>query len=427
MAPGFAVLDLETTGLFPGGHDRIIEIAIVVLGSDAEPLEEFATLINPQRDVGPTSIHGLTASDVSAAPLFSTIAGEVLHRLRGRIVVGHNVAFDIRFLGHETSRLGVSLPRVQSICTLGLVHKLGMALPSHRLANCCAALGIAHESGHDALEDAKATAALFRELRRRYPSVPIMDPLQAEDRFDVAWPEVPVSARPLGRTEARSIRTGRSSGVGDLLRRLPLRAGSANVGEYQELLERVLEDRRVTLSELSSLESLARECQIGQSEAEAVHHAYLRGLARVALADGLISENERAELEEVASLLGFSREVVRQVLEEERCQDASSEAHESEILVGGEELRGRTVCFTGELRCTIGGLPVSRETAQALATNAGLVVAKGVTKRLDILVVADSDTQSAKGRKAREYGTRIMAEPVFWRRIKAPVDGLRTV
>jgi DNA polymerase III epsilon subunit-like protein len=27
--PGFAVIDLETTGLFPGGHDRIVELAVV--------------------------------------------------------------------------------------------------------------------------------------------------------------------------------------------------------------------------------------------------------------------------------------------------------------------------------------------------------------------------------------------------------------
>ena len=27
--PGFAVLDFETTGLFPGGHDRVVEVAVV--------------------------------------------------------------------------------------------------------------------------------------------------------------------------------------------------------------------------------------------------------------------------------------------------------------------------------------------------------------------------------------------------------------
>lgn len=31
---GYAVVDVETTGLFPGGHDRIAEIAIVQVDSD---------------------------------------------------------------------------------------------------------------------------------------------------------------------------------------------------------------------------------------------------------------------------------------------------------------------------------------------------------------------------------------------------------
>ena len=26
--PGFAVIDFETTGLFPGGHDRVVEAAV---------------------------------------------------------------------------------------------------------------------------------------------------------------------------------------------------------------------------------------------------------------------------------------------------------------------------------------------------------------------------------------------------------------
>lgn len=26
---GYAVVDVETTGLFPGGHDRIVEVAVV--------------------------------------------------------------------------------------------------------------------------------------------------------------------------------------------------------------------------------------------------------------------------------------------------------------------------------------------------------------------------------------------------------------
>lgn len=44
-----------------------------------------------------------------------------------------------------------------------------------------------------------------------------------------------------------------------------------------------------------------------------------------------------------------------------------------------------------------------------------------VSKGLDVLVVADPDTQSGKATKARQLGTGVMAEPVFWQAIGAPL------
>ena len=52
---------------------------------------------------------------------------------------------------------------------------------------------------------------------------------------------------------------------------------------------------------------------------------------------------------------------------------------------------------------------------ETLAAEHGMLVKKGVTKSLDILVCADPDTMSSKGRKAREYGVRIIAEPAFFK------------
>ena len=48
-------------------------------------------------------------------------------------------------------------------------------------------------------------------------------------------------------------------------------------------------------------------------------------------------------------------------------------------------------------------------------TGAGLKIASSVTKKLDLLVVADPDTQSGKAKKARDYGIRVMSDTVFWR------------
>ena len=63
-----------------------------------------------------------------------------------------------------------------------------------------------------------------------------------------------------------------------------------------------------------------------------------------------------------------------------------------------------------------------RDEAHRLAEEAGLVIRKNVSKGLDLLVVADPDSQSGKARRARELGTRVMAETVFWSTIGITVD-----
>jgi DNA polymerase-3 subunit epsilon len=60
------------------------------------------------------------------------------------------------------------------------------------------------------------------------------------------------------------------------------------------------------------------------------------------------------------------------------------------------------------------GSLVTREMAQKLAIEHGLIVKKGVTKDLDYLVTADPDSMSGKAKKARQYNTKILAEQTFW-------------
>ena len=82
----FAVVDVETTGLFPEQHDRIIEIAVVRIDQSGKTLTEYATLVNPLRDIGPSYLHGITSRDVTNAPEFSEIAGDALHAISPRLV-----------------------------------------------------------------------------------------------------------------------------------------------------------------------------------------------------------------------------------------------------------------------------------------------------------------------------------------------------
>ncbi|GGT40553.1 exonuclease domain-containing protein [Nonomuraea spiralis] len=50
---GYAVIDVETTGLRTSWHDRVIEVAVVLLDPLGCVTREWSTLVNPERDLGP--------------------------------------------------------------------------------------------------------------------------------------------------------------------------------------------------------------------------------------------------------------------------------------------------------------------------------------------------------------------------------------
>lgn len=427
MTARFGVLDLETTGLFPRGRDRIVEIGFVALDASGRVEDEYTTLVNPARDVGPTSIHGLTASDVAIAPSFAEVAGDLTSRLRGRVIVGHNVRFDLRFLTEEMRRLGLETPAVPSLCTMALASRFQPGLPSQRLECCLAAFGIDQPTLHSALADAQATAALLRKTLAGLAEEEITVLAREASAVADGWPRLPGEGRTLPRGQVARPPYGGAGLIQDLLRRVPALGRGKDVREYSALLERALEDLRLTPAEVEALAEVAIASGLGRREIERLHEEYLRSLVGIAAADGVISRAERSVLDRVAGALGYPPETVERITREIESVPgiglpglgASGPRPQTE-----EELRGATVCFTGESQAFLSGERISRRTAEILATNAGLVVVRSVTKRLDLLVLADPESASTKARRAREYGIRLMAESAFWRRIGAPVEGL---
>ena len=183
---------------------------------------------------------------------------------------------------------------------------------------------------------------------------------------------------------------------------------------YVDLLDRVLEDRRLTTEEVDALRAMAVEWGLGSSQVFAIHRAYFGGLARLALADGVITELEREDLILMAGLLGVPDAVF------DLRAAASGLAVTATRL---NELRGKSVCFTGESVCKLNGVPLDRSRQQRLAAGAGLVPVDSVTKHLDILVLADPSSLSGKAKKADQYGVRKMGERALWAALGVSVDG----
>ena len=423
----FAVVDVETTGLYASAGDRILEIALLQLTPDGEVLDRFETLINPTRDVGPTYKHGISASDVKNAPTFGEIAGDVLSRLSGSVLVGHNVDFDYRFLDAELKRLGVQLPDCMRVCTMRLAPRVIPSLPSRKLDEVCRMLGISLETAHMAMGDANATSQLLLKILECVPVRRLSDLVQLNPSGEwvaaEAWPVMPQGCRTCTRKVAAKMQKNKPSYIANLVNRLPTSIHTEGSFEaYLELLDSVLEDRQITIEDQSLLETLSHEVSLSREQALLANRQYLYDLIQVALSDGIITDPERKDLDMVAQFLGISDAEYQRILFDTKAQIGQREGLKPCRHYAVKELCGKTVCFTGEMMSCIKGVRVTREDAQKIAAKQGLIVRQGVTKDLDILVVADPDSMSGKAKKAHKYGVRVVAEPVFWKMLEIQVE-----
>ncbi|HEX7060048.1 MAG TPA: DEAD/DEAH box helicase [Solirubrobacterales bacterium] len=414
----FVVIDCETTGLHPSAHHRIIELAMITVNEQGESLDRWCSLLRPERDLGPTEVHGIRAREVLEAPSFDEVLGEVIDRIAGRVVVAHNARFDKAFLEHELKRSGVEVDPLPTICTMDLASRLNIGGARRRLADCCDALEVHAGPAHTALGDAEASKAILVRYLQMHGSstVSLIDGrVQAAE----SWPRSDQRATPKERSPAFSEEQQQEQGsLSALIERAGLLDGEEatdNEAAYLNVLERAIEDRRLDPQEQQEMIATAAMLGIGEEHMRRLHHDYIARLVKVAWRDGEVTAREREDLFLVAEALG-----VADVAERLRRKESGVVGFDE--VERDQSLAGKSVCFTGALVCRHEGQLVTRELATQLAASAGLTVLPRVTKKLDLLVVADPDSMSGKTRKAREYGVRVIAETAFWEMIGVEVS-----
>jgi DNA polymerase-3 subunit epsilon len=185
----------------------------------------------------------------------------------------------------------------------------------------------------------------------------------------------------------------------------PIAGDAVQVAPYLDILDRAVEDRMLSPGEQAELAAIATTLGLNADRVRRIHADYVATLAAIARRDGVVTEREEKDLDAVATALG-----VTAVGKDSSWPIQKSTASED----GGSSIAGSSVCFTGKLLCSYEGELMTRELAENLAVQAGLIVAPRVTKSVDILVVADPNSMSGKARKAREYGIRIISEASFW-------------
>jgi DNA polymerase III epsilon subunit-like protein len=164
----YAVLDLETGGLDPKVC-AIGSVAVMTLDREFAEVTRYHRLIadEPTRVWTPDAIavNGLDPAHLRehGTPIAQVLA-DLKAGLPGKVVVGHNVRFDLSFLAVR----GILVP--ESICTLELARKLLGMMRSYKLGDVADRLGVPKGPAHDAMGDVETTANVFRELMRRASS-----------------------------------------------------------------------------------------------------------------------------------------------------------------------------------------------------------------------------------------------------------------
>lgn len=182
----YVVVDLETTGGAPHSH-RVTEIGAVKV-QGGKIIEEFQTLVNPERPIPPfiSRLTGITDEMVHEAPRFSDIADRFQQFTEGAIFVAHNVKFDYGFIQREFARLDREFQRTQ-LCTCAGMRKNFPGVKSYGLKNLTQHFQISLDQHHRALCDAKASAELLLLMTGyKEPNHRITDELLSEDEPQAA-------------------------------------------------------------------------------------------------------------------------------------------------------------------------------------------------------------------------------------------------
>ena len=379
--PNLLVVDVETTGF--GKNDRTVEIAAITIDANTwQVVDEFDSLINPQRDVGKTSIHGITAAMVEMAPVFEEIVPALANRINNAVVVAHNLPFDSRMLDYEFLRCNIKASLGSGLCTFKATKQ--------KLVVACQEYGIDIGHHHRALADARATAKLAKHVWQGQHDV-----LSAAKAARIACPSSSAS----GHTHRRGQAKESASIMQRIVSCVPFPVEfSMKTRYYLDMLDWVFDDNILDADEKRQLKEWAEKLGIDEEEQTQVHRAYLETLIAAAKRDSMITPKEYRIISQVANQLEIRDIEIPEI---------------TEVPTAGSIRHGMRVCFTGEAE-------VAREELIEIAQAAGLQSVGHVTKKgCDLLVAYDVSSSSVKAKNAKKWGIPIMSTKEFLELVSA--------
>jgi DNA polymerase-3 subunit epsilon len=409
---GFCVVDVETTGLQPG-LDRVLEIAVVRCDGDGAPVDEWHTLVHPQRPVDGEWVHGISDEMVAGAPLFDDLVPRLLSSLDGAVLVAHNAAFDRKFVEDELARAGhrVDLPY---LCTMHMRRHVGLAAPvMHRLSWACWQAATPIDQAHAAISDARAVAGLLaaylrdsRSAGHEYVGQLAMTAAAAQ----ACYAPLVISGPTVRGSEQLLPRRALPSRL-EVERALPHGDAAA---EYQRAVSRAVEDFILDGDEVDELHRRVLELGLSAHQVADAHRAFLVERLAQYLDDDELSWEEYEQLRVLSRLLAVDGRWLEELVADMRPRYIAATLDGAADELTEDEYDGAleaplSVCFTGPFEA----MPLTRQDVEALATDASMLVRPGVSAKLDLLVCRDPYAGTSKLRKAEQHGTVVIDQETF--------------
>ncbi len=415
-----AVVDVETTGLSPG-LDRVIELAVVRYEPEKKPELVLDTLVNPNRPVAATEIHGISDEDVEDAPYFSDVIGDLLRAVSGCVVSAYNVYFDIKFLNYELHSAGIDLVPPH-FCLMYMRPMLGLGKRCP-LGDACQCHGISVDMDHVASADAWVSAELmkiyleemkaleiatYRDLARLH-SYKFMESF----KNNVIYPSIAEKHSRCNSLKSRTVTIQSSAEdkhpikVRDDGQKRP-DTGHA-LGEYWEALKSAVSDLMITDEEIKQLRRRKQKLGLADEQVRMLHARLFSGVISDFIGDMRLDEKECKALNKVHSCLCQLGWAPGQPLgRHHRFPKKKSHAFAKKKM-SPTSMEGKTVVITGKLDS------LSRKEVKIAIEHTGGRTASSVSRNTDIVVVGKS--AGAKADKATEYGIEQIDEEELLRRL----------
>lgn len=163
----YVVVDLETTGLAPK-TDKILEIGACRV-AEGDFRENFHMMLDPGIPVPPriTELTGITGEMVRGQARVEDGIRAFIEFAGDLPLLGHNLIFDYGFLKHAAVNSGFTFEKM-GVDTLKISREMLPQLASRSLGALCAHFSIRQRSAHRGDDDARVTALVYEELKKRY-------------------------------------------------------------------------------------------------------------------------------------------------------------------------------------------------------------------------------------------------------------------